>query len=209
MRMFKSFLVFLGIALAACDVPDIGPETGPETVALNTTPWHLVSTESRIEFISVKKGTIVEIHIFSTLSGTINIDGQAVVSIALDSVETNIDIRNERMREHLFETTKHPLAIISAQLDKADFAFMDIGDRKHVNVPMSMNIHGKNDIMDAALIVTRLGDNKVMVESQTSIILDIETFGFQDGVEKLRALAKLPSITPEIPVMFSLVFERG
>lgn len=205
MRIFKLFLVFLGIALAACDAP----ETGSQTNALNTTPWHLVNTESRIEFISVKKGTIVEIHNFGTLSGTINIDGQAVVSIALDSVETNIKIRNERMREHLFETKNYPLAVISAQLDKTGFAFMDIGDRKHMDVPMSMNIHGKNDIMGVALIVTRLGDDKVVVESQTPIVLDIETFGFQDGVEKLRALAKLPAITPEVPVMFSLVFERG
>jgi hypothetical protein len=94
------------------------------------------------------------------------------------------------------------------QLDKAGFAFMGIGERKYMDIPMSINLHGKNDIVGVAVIVTRLGDNEVMVESQTPVILDIETFGFEGGVEKLRELANLPSITPEIPVMFSLVFER-
>ena len=209
MRIFKFFLIALGLTLAACGAPETGTQMNTQTSALSTTPWKLVNTESRIEFISVKKGAIVETHSFGTLSGTISIDGKATVSIELGSVETNIDIRNERMREHMFETANHPLAIISVQLDTADFAFMDIGDRKHMDIPMSINMHGKNDIMGIALIVTRLGNNKVMVESRTPIILDAQTFGYQDGVEKLRELAKLSSITPEIPVMFSLVFERG
>ena len=205
MRIFKLFLVVLGLTFAACDAP----ETGTKIEALSTAPWTLVNTDSRLEFISIKKGTIVETHSFTTLNGVINVDGKALVFIELDSVETNVDIRNERMREHMFETANHPLAIISVQLDKADFAFMNIGERKQMDIPMSMNMHGKNDIMSIALTVTRLSDNKVVVDSLTPIIVDIETFGFQDGVEKLRELAKLPSITPEVPVMFSLTFERG
>jgi len=199
MRLFKIFLIVLGLTLVACAEPEATP---------NTTPWKLVNAESHLEFISVKKGTIVETHSFGTLSGTVNIDGKAVVSIELDSVETNIGIRNERMREHLFETANNPFAVISAQLDKADFAFMAIGDRKHIDIPMRINLHGQNNPIDVALIVTRLGDNKIVVDSQTPFIVDVETFGLQDGVEKLRTLAKLPSITPEVPVMFSLVFER-
>jgi len=209
MRIITFFLIALGLTLAACGAPETGTQTRTTSGTQDTIPWKLLNTESRIEFISVKKGAIVETHSFGTLSGTITVDGNATVSIELGSVETNIDIRNERMRELLFETTNYPLAVVSVQLDKADFAFMNIGDRKHMDIPMSMNMHGKNDIMGIALIVTRLGDNKVMVESQTPIILDAATFGYQDGVEKLREQAKLPSITPEIPVMFSLIFERG
>jgi YceI-like domain len=200
MRIFKIFLVVLGLSLTACGAPETVPDTSP---------WTLMNTKSRVEFISVKKGTIVETHSFGTLEGKVTTDGKAVVTIVLDSVETNIDIRNQRMREYLFETKEHPFAIITAQLDKADFAFMNIGDRLRISLPMRMDLHGKNDILDIALTVTRLSDNKIMVESQTPIILDIDTFGLQDGIEKLRELAKLPSITPEVPVMFSLVFERG
>lgn len=200
MRILKFFLIVLGLALASCGESEVVP---------NTAPWTLMNTKSRVEFISVKKGAIVETHSFGALKGTIDSDGKAVVTIVLDSVETNIDIRNQRMREYLFETKDYPTAAISVQLDKAGFAFMDIGERKHMDIPMSIDMHGKNNILEIALTVTRLGDNKVVIESRTPIILDIDTFGFQDGIEKLRELAKLPSITPEVPVMFSLVFERG
>jgi len=204
MRIFKLFLVLFGVVLAACGAPESGVKE-----AENTAAWQLVNAKSRVEFISVKKGTIVEVNKFGKLSGTVDNNGKAQIIIALDSVETNIDIRNKRMREHLFETENYPIATISVQLDKAAFSLMDIGDRKNMDIPMHINLHGKNDTIGVAVIVTRLGDNKVMVESHTPVILDVETFGFEGGVEKLRELANLPSITPEIPVMFSLVFERG
>ena len=59
--------------------------------------WQLDSDASNLSFISIKNGTIVETHTFSTLSGEVGNDGNAAVIIALSSVQTLIPIRDERM----------------------------------------------------------------------------------------------------------------
>jgi len=56
--------------------------------------------------------------------------------------------------------------------------------------------------------VTRLGPNKVLVSSAAPVYVHADDFGLQSGVDKLQELAKLSSITPVVPVSFSLMFER-
>jgi hypothetical protein len=205
MRIFIFLLVFFGLSLAACSAPD---SRTADTGAANTNPWTLTNAESRFEFISVKKGTIVETHSFGELSGTVESDGKARVKIMLDSVETNIDIRNERMRKYLFETDKTPTATFMVNIDMAMFASMAIGERKDISKTILIYMHDKAISLEVDLTVTRLGANKVAVESQTPVIFDTDRLGFGDGILKLQELAKLNIIAPEVPVMFSLVFER-
>ena len=200
MRIFLIFGLFFAVFLGACSQQDSVPEA--------TGPWHLLPGQSHVGFISVKKGTMIEAHSFGTLSGAVSVDGVTSVTVALDSVETNIDIRNERMRTYLFETKKYPLAKISTKIDMAQFAAMKIGERVTMSQNVTVNMHGETAGFDVALIVTRLGVNKISVDNQEPVVPDIEDFSMQTGVEKLRELASLPSITPEVPVSFSLVFER-
>jgi len=200
MRIFLILGLFFVTFLGACT------QQGP--VAEATGPWHLLPAQSHVSFISVKKGTMIEAHSFGKLNGTVGVDGIASVAIALDSVETNIDIRNERMRTYLFETDKYPLAKISTKIDMAQFAAMTIGERMKVSYSITVKMHAETADFDVDLIVTRLGVNKMAVDSQSPVVLHIEDFAMQSGVDKLRELASLPSITPEVPVSFSLVFER-
>jgi len=208
MRLFSILVIGFGLTLSACSASEAPSKTETVTESVNAKNWELRGTESRLEFISVKKGAIVETHSFADLSGTVLPDGSAVITINLDSVETNIDIRNARMKQFLFETDKSPRAMIKAQLDPAAFAFMSTGERKNIDIPVTISLNQQSDVMDIGMVVTRLGDNKVVVDSRTPVIIDTDKFNFAPGILKLQELAKLPSITPEIPVMFSLVFER-
>jgi len=45
--------------------------------------------------------------------------GEAVISIALNSVQTNVDTRDERMKKLVFKTADYPLATISTSLPMA------------------------------------------------------------------------------------------
>ena len=83
--------------------------------------WELQSKTSQLNFISIKNNSIAEVHDFTTLSGSINKKGEAVLTISLPSVETSIGIRNERMKEHLFESKQYPVAtfITFIDMDKA------------------------------------------------------------------------------------------
>src|ERR1700760_2686071 len=71
-------------------------------------PWTLDPASSSLKYQSVKKITVIETNQIRNLSGTIQPDGSASVSIDLNSVETGIDIRNVRMRFLFFETFKYP-----------------------------------------------------------------------------------------------------
>jgi len=192
-------MMVTGLFMAACS---------PQTDPTNTNTWQLVNTQSHLNFISIKKGTFVETHHFKKFSGSVDTGGKALVTIALDSVETNIDIRNERMRTHLFKTAETPNATLTTNLDMAQFTDMAVGERKEISQIIVIHMHGKTESLRAEMIVTRLGANKIVVDSHDPILLNVEAFGMTAGVEKLRELAKLPSITPVVPVSFSLVFER-
>ena len=41
------------------------------------------------------------------------------------------------------------------------------------------------------------------------VIISTDMFGLTDELGELRAVAQLPSITPAVPVTFTLVFTRG
>ena len=81
--------------------------------------WTLESSASDLNFMSVKKGTKMELSKFATLDGIIAEDGTATFEVALDSVDTNVDLRNVRMRFLLFETFAYPKATISTKLTAA------------------------------------------------------------------------------------------
>ena len=63
--------------------------------------WKLITDESAISFVSIKKGSIAEAHTFTDFSGVLD-HGKASVTIKADSIDTMVPIRNERAREFLF-----------------------------------------------------------------------------------------------------------
>ena len=73
--------------------------------------------------MSVKKGDLAETSRFATLSGLITEDGHRPDPRAAGfSVDTQIDLRNVRMRFLFFETFNFPEATITARLDPAAVA---------------------------------------------------------------------------------------
>ena len=88
--------------------------------------WELDSESSSINFISVKNSAIAETHSFASLVGYIGKSGNVQVSIDLNSVETLIPIRNERVRKLLFETADFPNATVAANVDPAVLAAVGV-----------------------------------------------------------------------------------
>ena len=86
-----------------------------------------VGPGSQVQFVSIKNNMIGEVSHFETLAGTVTDAGEIEVRVALDSVETNIGIRNERMKTMLFEVGLYPEAVITAQLDAEAIAAMSDG----------------------------------------------------------------------------------
>ena len=207
--MRASVLVVL-TALAACApaaAPPPAAEAPAQTAAIAAQGWTLASAESRLSFLSVKAGEIVEAHSFGGLSGEIGPDGAARIAIPLDQVKTNIDIRDERMREHFFETARFPVANVAAQIDLAGYGDLAVGARKVTPLTLTLDLHGVQAPVEAQFFVTRLGERRVEVASVDPILVHVEDFALAAGLETLRGLANLPAITPVSPVSVNLVFD--
>jgi len=86
---------------------------------------------SAVSFGSVKKGTVGETNHFTRISGTVSPEGDVTVDVDLASVETWIDIRNERVIEHVFLNA--PTATFSAKVDMASLKNLAVGAMQHRN----------------------------------------------------------------------------
>lgn len=169
--------------------------------------WTLSADESSLSFISVKAEHIAEVHSFARLSGEIDSGGEAVVSIDLTSVQTGIDIRNERMQSMLFNTDMYPRAQVSADVDAAALSSMAVGESAVLEVPLAINLHGEVLTLSAPLRVSHVQDG-LRVDTLAPIIVKADAFALVDGIESLREIAGLPSISRSVPVSFSLLFSQ-
>lgn len=171
--------------------------------------WVLVPEQSRLSFVSIKKGDVAEVHHFNKLQGTINAESVATVEILLDSLETNIPIRNERMLDILFESCDFAKATISAKVDLSGLGSgFDLLQSKIMTVDAELNLHGKTQPLKLEMMVGRLGDKRLMVSSYMPVIINAADFALVDGLEKLRELAQLPAISKAVPVSFVLIFSE-
>lgn len=170
--------------------------------------WVLKNTESTLNFISVKKSKIAEVHHFKNIAGNVNDNGEVTVSVKLDSVETNIPIRNERMQKFLFEVSQFPLAKVSTQIDNKEIDKLKVGDSFSKKLSFNISIHGQEQVINADMRMTLLAGNKLLVSTIKPTILNLSQFSLIKGIEKLKALAKLPSISSAVPVTVSFIFEK-
>ena len=167
---------------------------------LTLADWR-VGPDSRIQFVSIKNNTIGEVSHFETLAGTVTDAGEVEVRVALDSVETNIGIRNERMKRMLFEVGFHPEAVIAAQLDAE--AVAALSDGGITSVALQIDLHGQTVTKDAELIVA-VTDRGVSATTTKPILLTAAEFGLEAGVVALQQIAGLKAISRVIPVTVSL-----
>ena len=170
--------------------------------------WSLDNSASTLSFVTVKADHVGEVHTFDQLSGSIDDRGNVEIMVELASVNTLIDIRNERMQNMLFETNLFPRATITGDVDLASFVEMSPGASITAQVEFELDIHGVSNSYNTELIVTRLA-NGVFASTSKPIIVTAASHGLVDGVEALREIAGLPSISRSVPVTFNVVFEES
>lgn len=168
--------------------------------------WELDSDKSSINFISIKNDTIGEMHSFESLVGFVAKDGGVQVGIDLDSVQTLIDIRNERMRKMLFETAKFPTANVTAVVPPDVLAAASEGGTVSADISAILSLHGKESSFTIPVVI--IGDDSGLLRVFTArpVLLNAGDFGLEKGVEALRNIAGLRAISNAVPVTMHLVF---
>ena len=169
--------------------------------------WKSVNEGSSVAFGSVKKNVIGEVHHFSGLSGTVSEMGDITIIIDLSTVETNIDIRNQRIMEHVFPKGM-ATATLTGRIDRDEVNELPVGDTALVDFEGALALGGIDVDIEAEMLVARLGEDRVLVTTADFIMLSTADLGIDAGIDVLMELANLPGITRVTPISIRMIFEK-
>jgi outer membrane protein OmpA-like peptidoglycan-associated protein/uncharacterized protein YkvS len=171
--------------------------------------WLLNASASHFYMQTAKAESIVEIHQFTGLDGSVNKNGDASVKIDLTSIASGIDVRDVRMRFLLFETYKFPNAEITSKLDMSKLQELRTTTRITYPLKVTVAMHGMTADIEAPVNVTRITDKSISVATAKPIVVKAETFGLLPGLAKLSEAVNNIPIVSAATVTFDLVFETG
>lgn len=168
--------------------------------------WHLDGESSRLSFVTSKNDDTSEVHRFLVFHGKVDNKGNAQVSIEMDSVSGGIPLRDERMRNELFEVDKFPEALVQAKIDLRPINDLANGAQVELRLPVTVTLHGQSHSYSTLLLATRLDERRFQVVTLEPLLLRAEDFGLLPGLATLRKLAGVSSISPSVPVSAVLIF---
>ncbi|SCZ41703.1 MULTISPECIES: YceI family protein [unclassified Pseudomonas] len=168
--------------------------------------WYLDGESSRLSFISSKNGNVSEVQRFLMLHGQVQPEGLARLEVELESINSGIPLRDERMRAELFEIKQFADATVTAKIDLAPIQDLANGAQLELRLPLTVNLHGKQHEYNVELLATRLDERRFQVVTLEPVVLNAADFDLAPGLEKLRNLAGLSAISLSVPVNAVLIF---
>lgn len=186
--MLKLIAILIGVVLSNLSFAD----------------WVLVSNNSSFTIGTTKNESVTEIHKFLKLDGFVQNNGDARVMVNLLSVDTGIEIRDERMQAMLFSTATQ--AIYSSTLDMETLGQIKAGKSKEFQLQGTLEMNGQSTRVPVTTKITRLHSGSYQVETVSANKIDVGQFGFSSGIEQLRAIANLKKISPVVTFEFKLEF---
>ncbi len=163
------------------------------------------TNNSNINFATIKKQYIVEPATVENVQGGIN-NGELLITASLDSIDTMVGIRNDRLKNIYFKIAQHPNISIKANLAKE---MLDITGVKRIkDVAFEVMLYGKVKTLKADVIASTTYKGLLVATTQP-IIVRASDFGIP--ADNLTALAKTVggiALSPTVPVNFVLSFKQ-
>jgi len=170
--------------------------------------WTLDPGNSNLSYGTIKNGMIGESNSFKTISGSIDDSGHINIDIDLASVDTQLELRDERMRDIVFKVAGNPSAKLTGDMSLQAHDDQEVGTSMVIEATISVEMVGEKVDHDVMLVVTRLAENKVMVAPHGVIFIDADDYELLDALEELRVLAGLDTIESVVPMSFYLTFTK-
>ena len=168
--------------------------------------WYLDNESSRLSFVTTKNTDVSEVQRFLVLHGKVDEKGAAQLEVELESINSGIPLRDERMRNDLFQIKTYADAQINAQINLQPINDLATGAQLELRLPLSVTLHGKTQTYNAELLATRLDDRRFQVVTLEPLVLHAKDFDLLTGVETLRKAAGLDAISLSVPVGAVLIF---
>jgi polyisoprenoid-binding protein YceI len=171
---------------------------------LASADWGLAKSASSFTFTSTKNDTVTETHRFKEINGRVLTSGEANFEINLFSVDTSIEIRDQRMHDILFGLA--PEAIFNANIDLKDITELASGVSITRKIEGNLQLHGFQQPLDIETKITALESGRIQVEGTGQI--DVSAFGYSKGIEELRTIAGLNTISTIVNFQLKLTFRE-
>lgn len=174
--------------------------------------WRVDNDQSTFNFVTAKAvapgvAAVEEVQTFKQIGGTIGDDGKLEFGVELGSVETNIPLRNERLKEILFKVADNPRAVFTGTVDVRRLKAMRVGAQEHVDLTGQLTISGQSNPVTASLDVVKLASGALRVSTRLPIIVNLKDYGLQDEVAALRDVMHLNVLVSSAPVTFSVMLK--
>lgn len=175
--------------------------------------WTVDNEASDFHFVTTKAGapgttTITEVQRFKDIAGSVTDDGGITFSVQTDSVETSVPLRNNRLRDILFQSAHFPVATFSGQITPANIKKLKTGDMTDIDVPGTLALVGISKPVTAKLRVVRMTGNRLLASTREPLVVNANDYGLQAGVDALRSVMGLNVLSPSAPVDFSVVLTQ-
>jgi len=161
----------------------------------------LDNSNSSVSFVTTKVQDIKEVMRFDRLSGEISDEGQVDIQIDVTSVNTAIAIRDDRMKEHLFEVAQFPEISVLADIDTANLP----EQTGIMQIPATLQILGMEHSVELNILVS-VTDEQILVFSAEPVLVNAGELGLASGLDILGQLAGGIWIGQSVPVSFALTF---
>jgi len=174
--------------------------------AFANTKYAVDSNNSVVNFSTIKKQYVVEPAVFKRIEGTISDSGDIEISIDLNSIDTNIPIRNTRIEELFFKIIKFPRATIRTKIDMKKIK--SISHYRKMEIPATLEFYGKPKEIKLNILVAKTYRSRLLITSMQPIIINADDYGIP--AENLVKLAKTVgglSISNKAAVNFVLTFK--
>lgn len=189
--MKRLFALVLGVALCAPAAAE----------------WTLDNGASDLTYVSTKKGHTGEVNEFDQLSGSLK-EGRAKVTIDLASVDTGVDIRDQRVRKMFFKVADFPTAQLAADFEATLVENLFPGRMTRARVTGELTLQGETRELELPIRLLRMDEETLVATSAAPVVINAEDFGLDESLKALREVAGLDTISRAVPVHFNLVFRR-
>ncbi|SUO96429.1 YceI family protein [Suttonella ornithocola] len=167
------------------------------------------SDNAQVNFLTTKvtadKNVIIEPNHFAPSKLTLSDDGKLSGTLDLNTIQSGIDIRNERLRDWVFKTANGQLSI-SGQVDIEPLSKLEIGESRSIKQALTLTFGDKEATITLPLLVFKTNDARLQITSLSPALLDLSAFKVENEVNKLREVAGLLSISLQLPVTISATF---
>ncbi|WP_261883755.1 YceI family protein [Vibrio pelagius] len=161
---------------------------------------------STVNFASIKKQYIVEPAVISGVSGKIDEKGRLEITVPLNTLDTGVSIRNERLRAMFFDEKRFPSVNVTATVPEQLMGDEDLAIQKML--PATVELYGQSKELIFTVNIVKSGGHLMVSTAKPTVISGFD-FGIpKESLDSVSNTVGDIALSPNVPVNFSLVLEK-